>query len=175
MIDYLSGSRNNCFFFFYLTVKEKKKIDNDTHFAYFGGSLETKIFLKRMPFMIILCNSIPSCTKEQSFILTLVFPFPWTTTGKELYAVFLTRTLSVPNLRSTSSAKKHKEHQISRLGLKTWNMPHNVNTKLVQQELSLCTSSINSNNYLPTAPFRFWKIWHLWSRVMLRDSCKMWT
>ena len=43
------------------------------------------------------------------FSLTLVFPLPWTTTGRESYAVFLTLTRPVPNFRSTSSARNRNK------------------------------------------------------------------
>lgn len=29
-------------------------------------------------------------------------------------------------------------------------------------------------SFSPTAPFKFWKIWHLWSKVMFRVSWKAW-
>lgn len=43
--------------------------------------------------------------------LTLVFLLPWTTTGRESWAVFLTRTRSVPNLSSTSSVEYRIQRQ----------------------------------------------------------------
>lgn len=49
--------------------------------------------------------SVPWACYIRCALLTLVFPLPWTTTGRESYAVFLTLTRSVPNFRSTSSAK----------------------------------------------------------------------
>lgn len=55
-----------------------------------------------------------TCALSHYSWLTLVFPFPWTTTGRESYAVFLTLTRSVPNLRSTSSARRRKTRCLRR-------------------------------------------------------------
>lgn len=63
--------------------------------------------------LLEICHAVPyvRCAWGSNFLLTLVFPLPWTTTGRESYTVFLTLTLSVPNLRRTSSAKKgNKRH-----------------------------------------------------------------
>lgn len=99
--------------------------------------------------------------------LTLVFLLPWTTTGRESWAVFLTRTRSVPNLSSTSSADYR-----SKASLWKWAGRYD------DRYLKICTfysggSKRNKKQKSsPAAPFRVRKIWHLWSKVMLRVCCR---
>lgn len=162
-----------------------------------------------------------TCALSHYSWLTLVFPFPWTTTGRESYAVFLTLTRSVPNLRSTSSARRRKTRCLRREYEKLTNhmdmlccrgfffylkstrprQEHNTGvqwsaTKVsTHPSLHFCSDwvqwkpvvlngwvwyvwqkvqdekkSMEIWDFSPTAPFRFWKIWHLWSKVML-SSC----
>lgn len=69
------------------------------------AALLNVIIYERYSFQSVSCAtwafSSPDRTRP---LLTLVFLLPWMTTGRESWAVFLTRTRPVPNLSSTSSA-----------------------------------------------------------------------